>query len=145
MKLCSIAGSVLAFGMVTLSGAATAAPIHKAIFTNGASSTGWIDFEFQDGKRIFIPAKINGHETKVLLATGLPISDIDKTFAASTGLQPHADSKASEPQGDETAGLIHGLQIQIGDLTLQDTAASPVDFAPLAKNMGHPLASLAGR
>jgi hypothetical protein len=66
MKLCSIAGLVLTFGMGTLSGAATAAPAHKAIFKNGASSTGWIDFEFQDGKRIFIPAKINGHETKLV-------------------------------------------------------------------------------
>ena len=53
-------------------------------FANGASSTGWVDFEFQDGKRIFIPAKINGHETRILLATGLPVSNIDKTYAEST-------------------------------------------------------------
>jgi hypothetical protein len=33
--------------------------VHKAIFESGAPSTGWIDCEFQDGKRLFIPAKIN--------------------------------------------------------------------------------------
>jgi hypothetical protein len=141
MRSASTAALVLAFGMM---GVSSAAPVHKAIFEGGASSTGWIDFEFQDGKRIFIPAKINGHETKVQLATGLPISDIDKTFAASIGLQPKVDSKAPAAGDDKAAGLIRGIQIQIGDMTLQDTTASPVDFAPLAKHMGHPLPLLLG-
>jgi hypothetical protein len=144
MKLSAIAALMLAVGAITMSSVAIDAPVHKAIFKNGATSTGWIDFEFQDGKRIFIPSRINGHETKVLLATGLPISDIDSTFAASIGLQPSRSSKASLPQSDDTTGLIRGLQIQIGDLTLQDTSASAVDFGPLAKHMGHPLPLLLG-
>jgi len=80
----------------------------------------------------------------VLLATGLSISNIDKTFAASIGLKPRVNSSASGTQGEDTAGLIHGLQIQIGDLSLRDTDASLVDFAPLAKHMGHPLPFLLG-
>jgi Aspartyl protease len=144
MRLSSVAALVLTVGIVTMSSAANPAPAHKAIFKSGSSSTGWIDFDSQDGKRIFIPAKINGHETTVLLATGLPISDIDKSFAASIGLQPEVDSKGPATGDDKTAGLIHGIQIQIGDMTLQDTTASPVDFAPLAKHMGHPLPLLLG-
>jgi hypothetical protein len=144
MKLCSVATWTLAFCALGVSNAETSAPAHKAVFNNGSSSTGWIDFDSQDGKRIFIPAKINGHETTVLLATGLPISDIDKSFAASIGLQPKVDSKVPATGNDKTAGLIHGIQIQIGDMTLQDTTASPVDFAPLAKHMGHPLPLLLG-
>jgi hypothetical protein len=127
-----------------MTGKASVAPAHRAIFKGAASSTGWIDFEFQDGKRIFIPAKINGHETEVQLATGLPISDIDKSFAASIGLHPKVDSKAPATGGDKAAGLIHGVQIQIGNMTLQDTTASSVDFAPLAKHIGHPLPLLLG-
>jgi len=135
---------MLAFGMLGISSAASAAPVHKSIFKEGASSTGWIDFEFQDGKRIFVPVKINGHDAMVLLATGLPVSDIDKTFAASIGLQPKDSAKALGTSGDDTASLIHGLQIQIGNLTLQDDTASAVDFAPLAKHIGHPLPVLLG-
>ena len=56
MKFNFVAAWVLAFCALGISNAETAAPIHKAIFKGGASSTGWIDFEFQDGKRIFIPA-----------------------------------------------------------------------------------------
>jgi hypothetical protein len=127
-----------------ISSAANTASVHKAIFTGGASSTGWINFEFQDGKRIFVPVKINGHNTVVLLATGLPVSDIDKAFAASIGLQPKEDSKAQGASVDDATGSIRGLQIQIGNLTLRDTTASVVDFAPVAQHMGHPLPVLLG-
>ncbi len=133
MKLGSTATFVLAFGTLGIPCAASPASAHTAIFKDGASSTGWIDFEFQSGKRIFVPVKINGHDTMVQLATGLRVSDIDKTFAASIGLHPDSGSTA-----------IRGLQIQIGDLTLQDTTASAVDFAPLAKHIGHPLPFLLG-
>jgi len=133
MRLASTAALILAYGALGISCAESPATVHKAIFKNGASSTRWIDFEFQDGKRIFIPAKINGHDTMLQLATGLPVSDIDKTFAASVGLHPDSGSTA-----------IHGLQIQIGDLTLQNSSASVVDFAPLAKHIGHSLPFLLG-
>jgi len=133
MKLASIVAFFLVFGTLCVSCAESPAPVHKVIFKGGASSTGWIDFEFQDGKRIFVPVKINGHATMVQLATGLPISDIDKAFAASLGVRPQGNSN-----------LINGLQIQIGNLTLQDTTASIVNFAPLAKHMGHPLPFLLG-
>lgn len=76
--------------------------------------------------------------------TGIPISNIDKAFATSIGLQPKKVSIAPPTGGDNTAGLTSGLQIQIGDLTLQDTTASTVDFAPLAKHMGHSLPFLLG-
>jgi hypothetical protein len=44
-----------------------------------------------------------------------------------------------------TALLIRGIQIQIGNITLQDTTASSVDFAPLAKHMGASVTSHVSR
>jgi hypothetical protein len=132
MRLGSIAALALITGTLSNSMPTSRARTHKAAFTDRASSTGWIDFEFHDGKRIFIPAKINGHETMVLLATGLPTPDIDKSFAASIGL------------GGDTANSVNDVQIQIGDLSLQTTTASVVDFGPLAKHIGHPLSFLLG-
>lgn len=133
MRLASTAKLVLAFGTLGISCVASQTPVHKAIFKDGASSTGWIDFEFQDGKRIFVPVKINGHDAMVQLATGLRVSDIDKSFAASVGLHPDSGSNS-----------INGLRIQIGAMTLANTAASVVDFSPLAKHVGHPLPFLLG-
>lgn len=108
-------------------------------FKDGADSTGWINFYFQDGKRIFIPAKINGHDAEVLLATGLPTPDIDKTFAATIGLPL---TQTSNEKG--ATGASSQLQIQIGNLTLPITPASVVDFGPLAEHIGHPLPLLLG-
>lgn len=133
MRRSFVVASLFAFGGLGVLAAESPVPAHKAIFKSGASSTGWIDFDFQDGKRIFIPVKINGHDTMAQLATGLPVSDMDKAFAASAGLEP----KSGE-------GRVGGLQIEIGNLTLRDTTAALVDFAPLAKRMGHPLPFLLG-
>jgi PDZ domain/Aspartyl protease len=113
-------------------------------FANGTTSTGWIDFELQGGKRIFIPAKINGHDAMVLLASGLPVSDIDRTFAESIGLHKNDGSATSAANGSDSGNLIRGVRIEIGNMALQDTSASLVDFAPLAKHIGHELPLLLG-
>jgi PDZ domain/Aspartyl protease len=139
MRLSPLLASLMAIGSVSSCAASTVPH-----FANGASSTGWIEFEFQDGKRIFIPAKINGHETKILLATGLPVSDIDKTFAASIGLRNHQGSETITSKIADSGSLIHGVNIQVGNMTLQDITASPVDFSPLAAHIGHELPLLLG-
>jgi hypothetical protein len=139
MKPAFTAVLVLASVVPSISSAASSLPVQGMAFKDGASSTGWIDFDFQDGKRIFIPAKINGHDAEVLLATGLPTPDVDKTFAASIGLPftEASDGKGSTEMHSE-------LQIQIGNLTLPNTPASVVDFGPLAQHIGHPLPLLLG-
>ena len=144
MKPFGVAALVLFFGGAGLSNGAAAASVHKVTFESGASSTGWIDFEYQGEKNIFIPAKIDGHETKVLLVTGLPISDIDKTFAASIGLQPESMSRSSSSAEDHPASLVHGLTVQIGNLTLQNANASVVDFTALSHHIGHALPFMLG-
>jgi len=141
MRLLSVAVLLLAIGSLDVAGAAAT---HLPKFRNGASSTGWISFEFRDGKEIFIPAKINGHETEVLLANGLLTPDIDKGFAASIGLFHTAGSGSSQENDLDADGVIHGLQIQIGNLTLPETDASEVDFAALSRHLGHPVPLLLG-
>lgn len=139
MKATLIAAMLLVAGSLTGQAIEKSAPI----FAHGALSTGWMDFELQDGKRIFLSATVNGHATKVLLATGLPVSDIDKTFAASIGLAYQAkDEKDGKDTDDST--VVYGIKIQIGNMTLRDTSANGVDFAPLAKHIGHPLPLLLG-
>ena len=120
------------------------AQVHKATFKGGASSTGWIDFDFYDGKQIFIPATINGHDTMVLLATGLPIPDIDKAFAAAVGLEPTESRKTEGTADHDTTNSIGGVQIQIGALTLPVTTASVVDLTALSEHIGHSLPVLLG-
>ena len=145
MRLAFTAAWMLALGVPAISShAAGGAPLQEATFDDGASSTGWIDFDFQDGKRIFIPAKVNGHDAQVLLATGLPIPDIDRTFAASIGLPLKQDPTSKSPDGKNTTETVPGVQIQIGNLRLPNASAAVVDFALLAQRIGHPLPFLLG-
>ena len=120
------------------------APVHKATFKNGVSSTGWIDFEFYAGNRIFFPAKINGHEAIVLLDSGATVSGIDKPFAAAIGLGSKGDFAAPGSGGIDTMGFVGGVEIQIGDLILRDVNAASFDFASVAKSIGHPMPFVLG-
>jgi hypothetical protein len=103
------------------------------VFAAGAGSTGWVRFEFQDQRRIFVPAKVNGRDATVELATGFPVADIDKGFAGSLGVAPAGRDS-----------LVRGLRLEIGALTLDSVAAAPVDFAASAARIGHPLPMIVG-
>jgi hypothetical protein len=111
--------------------------------TRGVRSTGWIDFDFQDGRRIFIPARINGHKTMVLLANGVPVPSIDKGFAASIGLDPRA-TPPTQPSGGDTTYSVGDLEIQVGDITLPPTTATVADLASYGKHIGHAVPVLLG-
>jgi hypothetical protein len=135
---------VLALGAGSTSSSPGSAPIHQTIFAAGATSTGWIDFDFYDEKQIFIPAKVNGHDTSVLLATGLPVPDIDQAFAAAIGVEPKKDPASSTQSEHDGAPTARGLQVQIGSLSLQNLSASVVDFSAPAKHLGHSVPFLLG-
>jgi PDZ domain-containing protein len=83
------------------------------------STTGWIDFTFQDGRKILVPAKVNGRDVLVQIIDGTETSYIDKDFAASIGA------------GSE--GTIN-VQVQLGDLTLRDVKALPVNMGAKRSN-----------
>jgi hypothetical protein len=94
-------------------------PVHAAIFKDGASSTGWIDFNFADGRSILIPAKVNGQSVLVKLIDGAETSYIDKDFAASIGFEP--------PTATKTFGAV-SVQVQLGNLTLRRVKTTTADL-----------------
>lgn len=94
-------------------------PVHAATFANGATSTGWIDFNFADGRSILVPAKVNGQDVLVKLIDGADTSYIDKNFATSIGFQPPTETKTF---GDVS------VQVQLGELTLRRVKTSTVNL-----------------
>jgi hypothetical protein len=120
------------------------APVHKAAFKPGARSTGWIDFEFYARNRIFFHARVNGRDTVVLLDSGAESSGIDKAWAAELGLKPKGGVAAMGSGGSEVAGVIEGIKVEIGDLTLNDLTVFSFDFAPVARRVGRPLPFVLG-
>jgi hypothetical protein len=98
---------------------------HKASFTNGVSTTGWIDFNFLDGRRILVPAKVNGQDVFVQIIDGTETSYIDKDFAASLGV--NIDSGAG------SNGTV-SVEVQVGELRLRDVHALPVTMGAKRAN-----------
>jgi ketosteroid isomerase-like protein len=88
-------------------------------------TTSWVDFNFQDGRKILVPAKVNGQDVLVQVIDGTETSYIDKDFAASIGVK-------SEP-GAGAKGIVH-VQVQLGDLTLRDVKALPVNLGAKRSN-----------
>ena len=142
--------STIRFSEITLNGRfedalfARPAPVRRSSFKGGASSTGWIPFEFYDENRIFFPAKVNGHDTVVLLDSGAETSVIDKAYAAQIGLSAQGAVSAMGAGGTDTAGLINGVKIEIGDLVLDQLSIAAIDIAPIGQRMGHPLPFILG-
>ncbi|MFC3654039.1 PDZ domain-containing protein [Dyella humi] len=94
-------------------------PVHAATFRDDVSSTGWINFDFADGRSILVPAKVNGQSVLVKLIDGADTSYIDKDFAASIGFQP--------PTGTKTFGSV-STQVQLGALTLRRVKTTTADL-----------------
>jgi PDZ domain len=87
-----------------------------AIFKSGTFSSGWIAFTAYTNFGIYLPVTVNGHEGMALLYGGP--SNIDKNFVAA----------ASLPAATEGGGSVAGLEVRVGDLTLQNATAAPADL-----------------
>jgi hypothetical protein len=120
------------------------AAVHKASFRDGATSTGWIPFEFFGGNRIYFPVKVNGREVVVLLDSGAETSVIDKSVAKSIGLEPKGEVPVVGSGGAEPAGVVSGVTIEVGNLKLSDLNIVALDLQPSAKRIGHPLSLVLG-
>jgi hypothetical protein len=115
--LCLMAGSVAAtYAQSTTPNPADPAPVQTVVFKGSTSSSGWIDFAPLTNFGIYLPVKINGRDAMALLYGGP--SNIDKTFVESVGL---AAKK-------EDASSVSGIQIQLGDLILQNASAKTDDL-----------------
>jgi hypothetical protein len=104
--------------------------VQTVVFKGSTSSSGWIDFTPLTNFGIYLPVKINGHDTMALLYGGP--SNIDKNFVESVGL---AAKK-------EDARSVNGIQIQLGDLILQNAVAKTDDLQKQgydAKILGKPV------
>jgi hypothetical protein len=105
-------------------------PVQTVVFKGNTSSSGWIDFTPLTNFGIHLPVKINGHDAMALLYGGP--SNIDKNFVESAGLAAKI----------EDASSVNGIQIQLGDLTLQNARAMTDDLQKQgydAKILGQPV------
>jgi aspartyl protease/PDZ domain-containing protein len=114
-------------------------------FADGRRSTGWMDFEFFDDERIFIPSTVNGHPVNLILDSGAGISVLDSTFAKSVNIKGGGSIGVMGVGGNSTMQLAPNLQIKMGALTLSHITAGLIDLSGVSADMGHPLPLILGK
>jgi len=126
-----MAGSVAAtYAQYSPPTPAGSTPVQTVVFKGNTSSSGWIEFTPLTNFGIHLPIKINGHDAMALLYGGP--SNIDKNFVESAGVAAKI----------EDASSVNGIQIQLGNLTLQNARAMTDDLQKQgydAKILGQPV------
>ncbi len=133
--------------LAALDAAALARPeaASKVRFAGAATSSGWLQFEFFRDRRIFIPARVNGRDTTVLLDSGAQSTVLDSAFAATIGVQREGNITALGAGGTQEAALLPGVDIALGALELAGITAVAIDLESTAAGLGHPLPVILGK
>ncbi|MDO8380896.1 pepsin/retropepsin-like aspartic protease family protein [Phenylobacterium sp.] len=114
-------------------------------FTGAAKVSQALGFEFYLGSRIYIPAKVQGIETHVLLDSGAEASVLDKAWAEKAGIKPGAAVWASGTGGGEAAELAGGVDIDLGGVVLKNLTVALIDMGPIEKLIGRPIPVILGK
>ena len=104
-----------------------------------------IPFELFRGNRIVIPARINGHETRVLLDTGASATTVDRAYARSIGFPEGMKIQGKGSGGTVEAELVSGVTIDLGGVRLDKMNVGVMDLAPVSRGLGRPLTVVLGR
>lgn len=92
-----------------------------------------------------IPARVNGHDTMVLLDSGAETTVLDATFARSLGLEGAGRITALGSGGTQEASLAPDIDIELGNLKLEGITAAIIDFTRVAAALGHGLPVVLGK
>jgi hypothetical protein len=118
-------------------------PVRVVSFKAGAAWSGWIDAQLHQNE-IYLPAKVNGHDTQAVLDSGSSNSVLDTAFAAALGLSP----KGSIPfAGLQTVGhgaFVGGVTIDAGDARLGGLTVAVLDLTQLSRVSGRSLPLILG-
>jgi hypothetical protein len=115
-----------------------------ASFAGGATSTGPLTFDFFRGNRIYIPAKVNGHDVIVLLDSGAETSVLDKGWAEAHGIKSEGNVVAVGTGGRAEAAFARDVTFEVGALKLQDLNVATLDLSAISKQLGAPLPVILG-
>lgn len=115
-----------------------------ATFAGGANSTGPLAFDFFRGNRIYIPAKVNGHDVTVLLDSGAETSVLDRAWADAHGIASEGQVTAVGTGGQAQGAFAKGVTIEVGALKLQNLNVATLDLGTISKQLGAPLPVILG-
>ena len=143
--------------IVTWTSIAVNAPLSDELFARpGASARvarlgqgktvgDWLPVELHMGRYIYLRGSVNGFATDILLDSGAGMTVLDRAFAQSAGLRAQGAIAARGTGGVSEAGMVEGVTLQVGDLTIGPLTAAVIDLADVAKLIGRPMPVILGK
>ena len=104
-----------------------------------------IPIELYRGNRIIAQARINGHDTPVVLDSGAGATAVDRAFARSIGLPHGTKIQAQGTGGAAEAELVSGVTLQLGAMRFEKMTVAVIDLQPVARGLGRPVNVILGR
>jgi hypothetical protein len=114
-------------------------------FSNGATSTAWINFEMPDYRRVILPARINGRAVKVLLDSGIGHLILDGSLAEDLGLRKLGSVNGVGVTGVAHGKVVEGVSVAFDNLSIGTSESELYDMTPFAGLFNEPIAALIGR
>jgi predicted aspartyl protease len=99
------------------------------------------------GDRLFVPARVNGVETRdALLDSGAELSLVDADFARRAGLATAGTETARGTGGEEEVTFAQGVNLEAAGIVLEDRTVAVLDLGDIASRLvGSPLTMIVGR
>ena len=99
------------------------------------------------GDRLFIPARLNGIETRdALLDSGAELSLVDQAFAQQAGLVTAGTETARGTGGEEEVTFAQGVTIEAVGIRLENRPVAVLDLGNIATRLvGSPVTMIVGR
>ena len=104
-----------------------------------------IPFKLFRGNRVVTTARLNGHETEVILDTGASITTVNRAYARSIGLPKGQKVSARGAGGEVEAEIVSGVTLEIDGTRFDEMTVAVMDLDPVARAIGHPMNVVLGR
>jgi len=117
----------------------------QLVFRSALDWSGWIKFDFVDGKRIFIPAEVNGRRTTMLLDSGAETTILGNEIAQRVGVDCSGRIGVEGAGGSDAAALCTGVSIRLGEASISGVTASRMDLEAVGRNVGVSIAAILGQ
>ena len=117
----------------------------RKIVQFASSDADWMPLTLYQDRYIYLPCRVNGVETELLLDSGAGITVLDKSFADQIEIKGEGALTARGTAKTQQASLAKGVNIELGAMKLKDLTVAIIDLSELVKRFNRPMPVILGK
>lgn len=112
---------------------------------DASGSTPWIPMDLFLDRYIYLPGKVNGVETEIVLDSGAGMTVLHEAVAKEAGLVGKGEFSAEGAGGEAAAAVVNDVALEIGGLSITGISAVVIDLSDVNRQMGRDLPVILGK